>query len=264
MTLEQLVKKSYYGVVTYVGELTDISYIEQYLNLNRAVIERSLGLILAVNYRDNSMAERVETAVKQQFNKVEFIHLKHNRGHSIGACDLDGALVDYCKENNRQWLIKTSLDNVIQHMTMYQSIPEADFYYLNSFSYETIALNDFDFDKLKTNRFSPQTNFYIIDVTKVDYLYDKEYLDWSYNFIQTTPNFNGKIWTYVKGWSNEDYLGDTIIRNNMSKHHLIKDETYYRLFKIVEQVKMGDPSHKNLMIDGICHLHYPEQNVYTI
>ena len=112
--------------------------------------------------------------------------------------------------------------------------------------------------------FYPQTNFYFINVNKTDYLNNKEYLDETYDIIQNTPNYNGRIWEYIPGWSCEDFLKKCIIRNNLSKEHLVSEGNYRMLLQIVKDNQIHDCSHKQIMIEGICHFPYPEQEIIKI
>jgi hypothetical protein len=93
---------------------------------------------------------------------------------------------------------------------------------------------DFDFDKIQNGYFYPQTNFYFINVSKTDYLNDKEYIDKTYNETQLLDNYNGKIWEYIQDWSCEYFLIDCVKRNNLSKYHLIPSKTYIKLLELVQ------------------------------
>jgi hypothetical protein len=100
---------------------------------------------------------------------------------------------------------------------------------------------------------APQTNFYFINVNKTDFLYDKEYVDETYNHVLTIPNYNGKVWEYIQGWSCENFLKKCVKRNNLKKHHLIPKEKYLSLLQLVKNNQIHDCSHKNIMIEGVCH-----------
>ncbi len=112
--------------------------------------------------------------------------------------------------------------------------------------------------------FYPQTNFYFINVKKTDYINNKQYLDETYQYIQTIPNYNGKIWEYINGWSCESFLKQCIERNNLSKYHLISEEKYRMLLQVIKDYNIHDCSHKNIMIEGICHLQYHNQQILEI
>ena len=83
---------------------------------------------------------------------------------------LDNIVFDWCKENNEEWLCKSSNDVIFQETILDIEIEEADFYYLNGISYETLCLNNFDYKQIYDKHFYPQTNFYLINVNKSDYV----------------------------------------------------------------------------------------------
>jgi hypothetical protein len=62
------------------------------------------------------------------------------------------------------------------------------------------------FEKIKQEYFYPQTNFYFINVSKIDYVYRTEYIDKTYKYIQTVPDYNGRVWEYIEGWACENFL----------------------------------------------------------
>ena len=132
-------------------------------------------------------------------------------------------LVIPCKENKIEWLCKSANDTILNDDMLNIEIKEADFYYLNGISYETLYLNDFDYEQIYQNHFIPQTNFYLINISKSDYLNDKQYLDETYEYSKTINNYNGKIWEYIKGWSCEDFLKNCVNRNNLSKFYLLNE-----------------------------------------
>jgi hypothetical protein len=123
---------------------------------------------------------------------------------------------------------------------------------------------NFQFDKIIDEDFYPQTNFYFINVFKTDYLNNKSYLDETYNYIRTIPNYNGKIWEYIEGWSCEDFLKQCVIRNNLSKCHLVPQEKYITLLEVIKNYNIHDSSHKNIMINGICHYQFNNQQIIEI
>ena len=79
-----------------------------------------------------------------------------------------------------------------------------------------------------------------------------------YDEIQNIPNYNGKIWEYFQGWTCERFLKKCIERNNLSKYHLVSQKTYIKLLELIKRQQIHDCSHKNIMIEGICH--YQNQN----
>jgi len=68
----------------------------------------------------------------------------------------------------------------------------------------------------------------------------------------------------VKGWSCENFLKECVKRNKLSKEYLLDFEKHKKLCDIIKIYKIGDPSHKNIMIDGVCHFQYPNQPIIEI
>jgi hypothetical protein len=147
-----------------------------------------------------------------------------NRGHNFGTADLDNLVFDYCKLANEEWLCKSANDIIVQELILNKKIEEADFYYINGIGYGGMIEYNFDFDRILNENFYPQTNLYFINVNKTDYLTDKIYLDETYQYSLIIPNYNGKIWEYVSGWSCEDILKQCVKRNNLSKYNLASQE----------------------------------------
>ena len=140
---------------------------------------------------------------------------------------------------------------------------EADTYNID-IDDDTLKKYIIDFDRIKNEYFYPQTNFYFINVSKIDYLYDKDYVNETYKQIQQLENYNGKIWEYIEGWTCEDFLKNCVNRNNLIKEHIVPDEKYTLLLHIVKDNNIQDSSFKNIMIEGICHLQWPNEPIFNI
>jgi hypothetical protein len=265
MILKDIINKSYYGSVGYISNLDDINCLEQYIIYNLPVLKEFINVITSTTYVDNNSELRLqlENTWKKYFPNSVHIDTGISRGHSFGAADNDNTIIDYCKNNNIDWVCKSANDIIIHKSALEQLINNADFYYLNGIGYGGMIKYDFDLDKVFNEDFYPQTNFYIINTSKIDYLNDKQYLNHTYE-VTKTPGFNGRIWEYVEGWTCETFLKQCIERNNLSKKHLVSDKNYITLLEIIKQHKIHDPSHKNIMIDGICHLHFPENETIII
>jgi hypothetical protein len=265
MILKQIINKSVYGTIGYISSQEDINLLEQYILYNLPVLKEFKQIIVATNYNEDSylLGLRYEETWKKYFLNVVFIHSKINRGHNFGTADLDDAIFDYCKENNIEWLCKSANDVVFNEDLLNKEIGESDFYYMNGIGYGGMLIYGFDFDKLVNEDFYPQTNFYFINVSKTDYLNDKEHVDEIYNKIQTIPDYNGRAWEY--GFrSCETLLKECIERNNLSKEHLIPKDKYLYLLNIVKNNQIHDCSHKNIMIEGICHFQNSNQPIIEI
>jgi hypothetical protein len=134
---------------------------------------------------------------------------------------------------------------------------------MNGIGYGGMVNYNFDFDKIIEEDFYPQTNFYFINVSKTDYLNDKEHVNEIYNKVQTISDYNGRAWEY--GFrSCEALLKECTERNNLPKYSLVSKETYSILLETIKSQHIHDSSHKNIMIEGICHFPYPEQNIIKI
>lgn len=262
MKLVSLVNKSWYGSIGYIKDQNSIDTLGSYLLYNKPVLDKYKGHIFAFTY--DTFYDTLKTTIHSLFPDAKIILLDKNRGHNFGTADLDNTIFDYCKENNIEWLCKTSNDVLLQPEILDIPIQEADFYYLNGIGYGGMVKYGFDNNRIINEDFFPQTNFYFINVSKTDYLNDKEYIDKTYNEIQNISNYNGKIWEYIKGWECEGFLKQCIDRNNLSKYHLVSAKTYIKLLEYIKQQQIHDSSYKNIMIDGICHYQHPKQQILVI
>jgi hypothetical protein len=264
MNLKQLINKSAYATIGYIESKDDLDILESYIQYNLNILKEFKHIVVATNYKDLSLKADNKSLWNKYFPESIILDSEINRGHNFGTADLDNIVFDYCKENEFEWMFKTANDFIFQDNIFNVNIDESDFYYLNGISHETLYLNQFDYNKIYSEYFYPQTNSYFINVLKCDYLNDKEYLDKTYEYSKTIPNYNGKIWEYIKGWSCEDFLKNCVERNNLSKSYLLDYQTHIKLCESIKNYGIGDPSHKNIVINGICHLHYFNHNVLEI
>jgi hypothetical protein len=265
MLLKSLINKSIYGTNGYIGSLDTLNKLEQYIVHNLSILKEFKQIVVATNYSDIDLFRNSNKELwTKYFPDCVLIDSYINRGHSFGTVDLDNMLFDYCKENNEEWLCKSDNDIAFQEELLDKEINDADFYYLNSIGYGGMVKYDFDFDRIINEDFYPQTFFYFINISKIDYINDKQYINETYEHIQTIENYNGKIWEYIQGWSCEDFLKQCVERNNLSKYCLISQEKYFILLEVIKNYNIHDCSHKNIMIEGVCHLQYPEQQIIEI
>ena len=266
MILKDIINKSYYGSVGYISNLDDISRLEQYIIYNLPVLKRFINIITSTTYVDNNPELRIqlENTWIKYFPTSVHIDTGISRGHSFGAADNDNTIIDYCKSNNIEWVCKSANDIIIQELALEQVIEDADFYYLNGVGWGGMINYDFDFERIINKDFHPQTNFYIVNTSKIDYLNDKKYLDDTFKIISIIPEYNGKIWEYIPGWSCEMFLKKCIERNKLSKYHLVPLNKYRILLEWVYEQNIHDSSHKNIMIGGICHFHNTDKNIIQI
>ena len=247
----------------YIASQDDIDLLEQYILYNLPVLKEFKQIIVATNY-GSSLQEENAQMWKKYFPNCILIDSKINRGHNHGYLDLENLIFDWCKENNGKWLCKVSNDIIIQESILDKQVEEADFYYLNGIGVGGMVKYNFDFDRILNEDFYPQGNFYILNVDKCDYISDKKFLDETYEYVHSLPHYNGKIWEYIEGWTCEDFLKQCIERNNLLKYHLIPKEKYLSLLQIVKDYNIHDCSHKNIMIEGICHFQNNNQQIIEI
>ena len=264
MKLKHLINESIYGTIGYISCEKDLELLEQYIVYNTPVLKEFKQIIIATNYKNENLIDINSKLWKKYFPDCILLDSKINRGHNFGTADLDNIVFDWCKNNNETWLCKLSNDVILQESLLDKEIIESDFYYLNGISYEDLHLVSFNYDKIYKERFFPHTNFYFINVSKCDFLNDKNYLDETYRYSKSISNYNNKIWEYVPGWSCELFLKNCVERNKLSKQYLLNQEKNNILCQVIETYNIGDPSHKNIMVDGICHFHYPEQPIIEI
>ena len=264
MNLKQLFNKSAYGTIGYIGKHEDLINSDRFFAYSKEVISQASYIIIATNFDSDEFVDEYSKMCKFHFPNCILLNSTNNRGHNFGTADLDNMLFNYCKENDIEWLCKSANDMVIHIELLDKEINEADFYYLNGIGYGGMVMYDFDIDRILKEDFKPQTNFYLINVSKTDYLNDTQYIDETYNLIKSLDGYNGRIWEYVDGWSCEKFLADCVERNNLKKEHLLLDSTYISLLNSIIEHSIHDPSHKNIMMDNMCHLHFFDQNVFYI
>ena len=264
MNLKQLINKSIYGVVGYISSQNDLDLLEQYILYNLPVLKEFKKIVVVTNYKNYPEFIEENTQMwKTYFHNCIIIDSKTNRGHNFGTADLDDMIFDYCKENNIEWLCKSATDIILQEKILNKEIEEADFYYLNGIGYGGMIKYNFDFNQIINEEFYPQTNFYFINVFKTDYINDKEHVNEIYNKVQTISGYNGKAWEY--GFrSCETLLKECTKRNNLTKYHLIPKEKYLYLLQVIKDNNIHDCSHKNIMIEGVCHFQYNNQQIIEI
>lgn len=264
MNLKQLINKSVYGTIGYITSKDDLNLLEQYIVYNLPVLKEFKQIIVATNYKTYpNLIEENTQLWKKYFSNSIILDSKINRGHQIGTADLDNIIFDYCKENNIKWLCKSANDIILQKELLNKKIKNTDFYYLSSVGLGGLQHYNFDKQKLIDNDFTPQTNFYFINVSKTDYLNDKENLNKVWNLISKSDNDKEKKWEF--GLKSCEYqLHLCVNRNKLSKFNLIPLNKFLSLLDIIINYNIHDGSHKNIMIENICHFHFPNQPIIEI
>lgn len=263
MILKKVINESWYGSIGYISNESSIELLGSYLLYNSPLLNEYKGHIFAFTY-DILNKSLLESTIKSIFPEAVILYLEKNRGHNFGNADLDNIIFNYCNQNNIEWLCKSASDIILQPEMLDISIKDADFYYMNGIGLGGMEKYNFDNKRIINEDFFPQTNFYFINISKIDYINDQKYLDETYNYIQSLDNYNGKIWEYIEGWECEGFLRECVNRNKLSKYHLVPQKTYIKLLELIKYNQIHDCSHKNIMIDGICHFQYPNQPIIAL
>jgi len=267
MNLKQLINKSVYGTIGYISSQDDINLLESYILYNLPILKEYKQVIVATNYKNYpEFADENTQLWKKYFPNCIILDSKINRGHNFGTADLDDIIFDYCKENNIEWLCKSSNDIILQEEILNKEIKEADFYFTTSVGYAGLFdPYNISVDKVYNNDeyFYPQTNLYFINTSKCDYLNDKKHIDEIYNKVQNISDYNSKAWEY--GFKScEGLLRECVEKNKLIKYNLIPQEKFIILLDVIRDYQLHDPSHKNIMIEGICHFHYNNKQIIQI
>jgi hypothetical protein len=263
MNLKRLINKSVYGTIGYLQSYSDIELLSQYISYNYPILKEFKQIVVATNYGSPLQSENT-LLWKTFFPDCIILDSEVNRGHNFGTADLDNLVFNWCKQNGEEWICKSSNDVLLKESILDIQIEQSDFYYLNGIGYGGMVKYDFDFQTIIEQDFYPQTNFYFLNVTKTDWLNNERFLDETFEYTHTIPNYNGKVWEYIEGWSCETFLKQCIERNNLLKYHLIPQEKYRILLQLVKENNIHDCSHKNIMVEGICHFQYSNQQVIEI
>jgi len=268
MLLKEIINKSYYGTTGYIASINDIELLEQYIIYNLPVLKEFKQILVATNYQNYTQElVSLNTKVwKRYFKDCIILDSKINRGHNFGTVDLDEILFNFCKQNNIEWLCKSANDIIFQEYILNKEIKEADFYFTTSVGYAGLFdPYNVSVDKVYNNDeyFYPQTNLYFINTSKCDYLNDIEHVNDVYNKVKNISNYSNKAWEY--GFrSCEVLLKECIEKNKLTKYNLIPQEKFIILLDVIRDYQLHDPSHKNIMIEGICHFHYNNKQIIQI
>lgn len=263
MKLKELINKSTYCSTGHISCREDIDKLEQYILYNAFVLSNFSSVNYITNYTNESytLSDQVRSMIS--YYGYKSINSGISKGHSFGAAENDNLAFNSC---NNIWLCKSAHDMIFNESILEKEIGEADFYYMTSVGYSAL-FNPYNVTSDKvylTNKyFYPQTNFYFLNKSKVDYLNDQTHIDEIYNLIKSVSNYNGRAWEY--GFrSCEFLLKESIERNNLKYFNLIDKEKFDKLLNIVKDLQIHDPSHKNIMIDGICHFHNKDEKIIEI
>ena len=192
----------------------------------------------------------------------------------FGTIDLEEAILKYVKSElpEVQYLWK-SMDDVITSSEILKiEVKEADFYYTPGFSYESIIkaggrsnLHKI-FEDYESGFWTPQTTFFILNITNIDSLYGNDVDSKTDIFKEAEaqrPSIKPWDMPFDIKFSCEIHLGRTT--KDLKKYCLVEDQLE-ELLEMVYYHRMGDPSHKNIYFykPGICHYHYYKDLIYNV
>ena len=107
MNLKQLINKSIYGTIGYISSQDDLDLLEQYILYNLSVLKEFKQILVVTNYKNYPEFVDNNTKLwKKYFHNCVLIDLEINRDHSFGIADSENTIIDYCKNNNIEWLCK--------------------------------------------------------------------------------------------------------------------------------------------------------------
>ena len=260
MTFVDVIRRSVYGTTGYLEEAQDLEFLELAIVRNLPILRRFRQVIVATNYGEANrptLTPGNTSLWRRYFPDCVILDSPVNRGHSIGTSDLDNLLFDHCKENEIPWLCKGSNDVLLDERVLEIPVSEGSFYFLQAVSYNALRQQDFDLSSFTAGFFFPQTTFYAIDVTATDYLVDKDFLDRSWRIVNRIPEYNGRIWEHIPGWSCEHLLRQCALRNRLTRVPLMTDAQFLQVLKVVIDHQIEDCSFKGLSINGIRHAQNP-------
>jgi len=263
----ELINKSYVGIVEHISSDSKLEDLEQYIKSNKPMFDKFKGVIVASNYAYDVHIERTHKLWREYFPNANFVDLDANRGHTFGTLDLDGAIFDFCKANDIDWLCKLNDDMLLLAECGWEDgdVPDdADFCYYNGIGFGGMPKYDFDIDRIVKEDFYPQTTAYFINTTKLPELHSKDEVNEVYDYVQSLENYNGKVWEHKEGFTCEDLLKRSVLENELVLHHLTKPDTYIRLLEFVKANNIHDCSHKQLIIDGVLHYQHVGQQCIQI
>jgi hypothetical protein len=272
MKIKNIIKDCTLGITAYLTLKNDsIKTFLSYIIYNKEIIEQFSNLIIVVNTDKDDDVEIIKSLLNQYIDDCDIIFLEENRGHTFGTMDLEEELFIQSKNYPQKYLFKTSQDVVFQPQFLDTLIVEADFYYIPGFSYETIVKTNNNFLTLKnSDKLTPQTNFFILNKNKASNIYGgNDYITEYYNkfikILKTNPQ--AKPWEEFPDpkFDCETLLKRNVISNNLTECNILNDLQFQKLFNLVKDYKIGDPSHKNIMLPcGLSHYHYPTHPVIDL
>lgn len=277
MKLESLIDKSCYATIATITTKESVEKLEFFYQYNKGLIDKFPQVIISTNAADDASIHAINlyhNTWRRLVPNCIILHSDENRGHMFGTIDLEEDILKYVKRNmpEVQYLWK-SMDDVITTADLLDvEVEEVEFYYLPGFSYESIQKAGGKenlrkiYDAFDSGFYTPQTPFFILDITNIDNLYGND-IDTKIDIYQEVkarnPSVNPWDMPFDIKFDCETHLGRTT--KDLKKYCLVEDK-FDDLLDMVEIHKIGDPSHKNIYFEklGICHYHFYKDLIYNV
>lgn len=272
MKIKDIIQECTLGMTLYATN-NNIKDFISYLIYNKAIIEQFPNMVIAINSDEKDLSF-IKELLSMYVEEVDLIFLDQNRGHMFGTMDLDEAVLNASKNYPQKYLLKVSQDIILEsYLEEVEIEKNQDFYFIPGFSHETLkrntdALTLYNiFKEAKGDDFTPQSNFFIINKEIFPSVYgDKNLINEIYTqfqeILKTKPN--AKCWEEFPNpkFDCETYLGNNVKSLTTNIFSLLDNPSFNSLWNYVDSYKVGDPSHKNIMLPcGVCHLQWKDQPI---
>lgn len=271
MNLNDIVKKSIFSSIGTLLKDEDIHSFIRYVNYNKGFIEKFPYIIYSFN-GDKSLVDRAEMEVKSIFpnSVIEFI-FSENLGHTFGIFLSENLIFKRTNElKDFAYVWKFSNDTIATEEIFNATIESSDFYYISNIGYA--AFDEFGgiegvIKSIKDKTlFYPQTNYYIIK-NGIDFYPKIDTIYYLHRIYKEKNDTSLKPWDVIKGCACEEFLRETIQKNNLSSYMLLNDNELMNIASLVDKYKMWDGSHKNVSyrrLGSLCHFQWPNMSVMSI
>jgi hypothetical protein len=276
MYFNSVINQSCFSTIATISK-DSLEKLELFYPYNSPLIKQFKNIIISTNAADGLDSKDIEayhTEWKKLYPGSIILHTDINKGHMFGTIDLEERILAYVKKEmpSVKYLWK-SMDDVITSSEILKiEVKEADFYYTPGFSYESIIkaggrenLHKI-FETYESGFWSPQTTFFILNITNIDSLYGNDVDSKTDIFKEAEaqrPSIKPWDMPFDIKFSCETHLGRTT--KDLKKYCLVEDQLE-ELLEMVYYHRMGDPSHKNIYFykPGICHYHYYKDLIYNV
>lgn len=278
MKLCNIINNSCFSIISTITGEDSLSKTFGFLQSNLNLINSFNCVYVALNHTEGCPSWFVDECITLYEEYVPYVvvdKFPDNAGHMFGTIDLDESCLQFCKSQGLRYLWKSTDDVLVSLEVLNKEVPEdSEFMYLPGFSYETL-LNAWSTQKLmdgyEEKFFAPQSNFFIVDASKVDTLYgpaeEIHSMKKSYEDLKEKDS-SVKPWDlrFSDGtkFACEDMLGRNV--KELKRQNLLSPTSFRNLIDFVKYNRVGDPSHKNVMLKeiGVCHFHFHDQNVNEV